>query len=240
MRTIDDNALKAQSDQAYINTFIQDNESFILQAAYKATGQYITKSDDKWSVALSAFLEAIKSYSKDKGAFFAFADLVIKRRLYDDYKKQSRHFKEIPINPYSFESDKDDEEEEDIEIKREVLASVVSRDNEDARLEIEAISAVLQSYDISFMDLVSVSPKSLKTKKICAKAIVFVNQNKSYFKEMRKTKSLPLKEIENFLHLPRKTLERHRKYIIAAIEIISGDFPVLSEYLKFVREELPR
>lgn len=240
MRTIDDNALKAQSDQAYINTFIQDCESFILQSAYKATGHYITKSDDKWSIALSAFLEAVKSYSKDKGTFFAFADLVIKRRLYDDLKKQSRHFNEIPINPYSFESDKDDEEEENIELKREVLASVISNNNDDAKLEIEAISGILQNYSISFMDLVSVSPKSLKTKKACAKAAVFVFQNKACLKEMRKTKSLPLKEIENSLNLPRKTLERHRKYIVAIIEIISGDYPVLSEYLKFVKEELSR
>ncbi len=40
------------------------------------------------------------------------------------------------------------------------------------------------------------------------------------------------------LHLPRKIIERHRKYIIAGIEIISGNYPILSEYLKFVREEL--
>lgn len=240
MRTIDENALKAQTDQKYMNTFILDSESFIIQAAYKATGQYITKSDDRWSVALSAFHEAVKSYSNDKGSFHAFAEMVIKRRLFDDYKKRSKHFKEVSINPFSFENDKDDEEEEDIGLKREVLAAIVSNQDNDAKLEIEAISALLKKYDFSFMDLVTVSPKSLKTKKICAKAIVFVYQNQQYLQEMRRTKSLPLKTIEDFLHLPRKTLERHRKYIIAAIEILCGDYPILSDYLKFVREELPR
>jgi len=54
---------------------------------------------------------------------------------------------------------------------------------------------------------------------------------------MKRNKLLPLKVLENNLKLPRKILERHRKYIIAGAEIISGDYPILSEYLKFIKEE---
>jgi RNA polymerase sigma factor len=35
-------------------------------------------------------------------------------------------------------------------------------------------------------------------------------------------------------------LERHRKYIIAAIEILAGDYPCLAEYMKPQREEQDR
>lgn len=240
MRIIDKNALKAQTDRRYINEFIQDNEPFILRTAYKATGQYITKSDDRWSVALSAFHEAVKTYVEGKSSFPAFAEMVIRRRLLDDYKKQSKHFREVSLDSCSFENGGGNEEEEETGLKREVLAAVISRQNDDARLEIESLSDVLKSYDFSFMDLVTVSPKSRKTKKICAKAIAFIYGNRQYFEEMRRTKNLPLKTIGDSLHLPRKTLERHRKYIIAAAEILCGDYPVLSDYLRFVREELPR
>jgi len=51
---------------------------------------------------------------------------------------------------------------------------------------------------------------------------------------------LPIKDIESCEKLPRKILERHRKYIIAGAEILKGDYPILSGYLKFVREELEK
>jgi RNA polymerase sigma factor len=43
--------------------------------------------------------------------------------------------------------------------------------------------------------------------------------------------------IEKNTHVPRKILERHRKYIIAAIEILSGEYPYLADYLRYIREE---
>ena len=236
MQSIDENALKAKNDKAYAETFFKENESFILQAAYKATGHYITKSDDQWSISLYAFYEAIRSYSREKGTFLSFAQLVIRRRLNDEYKKQSKHLCEISINPCSIENDPD-EEDEDVPLKREVIASVISRQENSAKLEIEALSQEMCKYSISFTDLISASPKSKKTKKICAKAIAYIVQRKPLYAEMTKVKELPLKILDNDGGLPRKTLERHRKYIIAGIEILCGDYPMLSEYFKFVKEE---
>lgn len=235
MREIDKKAIQAKNDKNYIEIFLKEFEFFILKAAHKVTGKYITKSDDQWSVSLSAFNEAIEAYSYEKGSFLSFSEIVIRRRLYDYIKKQSKYFCEVTINPFIFESDAD---EEDVTIKQEVMGKVAIEEDNDAKLEIEAISKILSDYGFSFFDLVSVSPKAKKTKTVCAKAILFISQNAILRSEMRKSKSLPLKIIENKLKLPRKLLERHRKYIIAAVEIMSGDYPILAEYLKFVKEEL--
>ena len=99
------------------------------------------------------------------------------------------------------------------------------------------LSEVLDKYGIAFMELAEASPKAGKTKTVCGSAVRFLAQNPLLLHEMRRTKSLPLKIIEKNKNLPRKVLERHRKYIIAGAEIISGDYPILSEYLRFVREE---
>lgn len=235
MREIDKKAIQAKNDKNNIEIFLKEFEFFILKTAHKVTGKYITKSDDQWSVSLSAFNEAIEAYSYEKGSFLSFSEIVIRRRLYDYIKKQSKYFCEVTINPFIFESDA---VEEDVTIKQEVMGKVAIKEDNDAKLEIEAISKILSDYGFSFFDLVSVSPKAKKTKTVCAKAIVFISQNAILLSEMRKSKSLPLKIIENNLNLPRKLLERHRKYIIAAAEIMSGDYPILAEYLKFVREEL--
>lgn len=234
MRTIDENALSAQKDRSYLEEFINEYEVFILHTAHKGAGKYITKRDDQWSVALSAFHEAVKSYDFNKGAFLPFAETVIRRRLYDYSRKESRHDCEVLIDSYTFENDM---EEENAAVKHEVMAKTAAGQETDARLEIQMISEVLEKYGITFMELAESSPKAGKTKTVCGKAVLYLTQNPLLLNEMRKTKTLPLKIIEKNRNLPRKVLERHRKYIIAGVEIISGEYPILSEYLRFMREE---
>ena len=235
MRTIDDKAIKAQKDERDLEQFIDEFEVFILHTAHKGSGKYITKRDDQWSVALSAFHEAVKAYDYDKGSFVPFAETVIKRRLYDNIRKQSRYDCEIPIDSYTAENEM---EGDSLSVKLEVMTKAVTVQTNDARLEVESITEVLKEYGFSFFDLVEVSPKAGKTKAACAAAIRYLCQNQLLLNEMRKSKTLPLKLLEKNSHVPRKVLERHRKYIIAGAEIISGDYPILSEYLRSVREEM--
>ncbi|MDF2655470.1 MAG: polymerase, sigma 28 subunit, FliA/WhiG subfamily [Bacillota bacterium] len=233
MREIDQNAVKAKNDTGYLETFLQEYEGFILHAAHKTAGRYISKMDDQWSVSLSAFHEAIQSYDFEKGSFLAFAETVIRRRLYDYVRKQSRHSCEILIDSYSVDTDAEDE----LPVKYEVMSKMASGCENGAKLEIQAISDTLQIYGITFRELTQASPKAAKTKSVCGKAIAYLADHTILMHEMRASKLLPLKILEKNIKLPRKVLERHRKYIIAGAEIISGDYPVLSEYLRFVREE---
>ncbi|HYE69313.1 MAG TPA: RNA polymerase sigma-I factor [Anaerovoracaceae bacterium] len=237
MRNIDENVLQAQQDKQYLEEFIKEYEVFILHTAHKGAGQYITKRDDQWSVALLAFHEAVKSYDFDKGAFLSFAETVIKRRLYDYSRKESRHGCEVLIDSYTLEND---QEVEDASIKFEVMKKTADSQESDAKLEIQMISETLKEYGITFLELSDTSPKARKTKLVCGSAVRFLVQNPMLLNEMRRTKTLPLKIIEKNKNLPRKVLERHRKYIIAGAEIISGDYPILSEYLRFMREENPK
>ena len=64
--------VKAQKDNQFLEEFIAEYEVFILHTAHKSAGRYITKTDDQWSIALSAFHEAINSYDFEKGAFLTF------------------------------------------------------------------------------------------------------------------------------------------------------------------------
>jgi len=237
MRKTDLNAIKAQNDKAFLEEFISGYEPFIMHLTHKITGRYISKSDDQWSVSLSAFNEAIMSYSFEKGSFIPFAEKVVRRRLYDYMRKQSNLSLEVLINPHAFENDSD---EDQTAITHEIMEKIAVAPNNDAKLEIDELADILADYGFSFSDLVSVSPKALKTRKACAKAIAHVVQSPVLVSELRNKKYLPIKVITDNLHLPRKIIERHRKYIIAGIEIMSGNYPILSEYLKFVREELER
>ena len=103
--------------------------------------------------------------------------------------------------------------------------------------EIREVSAILIGYGFDFMDLTEVSPKAGKTRTACAKAIRYLLYNPLLMEGMRRTRTLPIKILEKNAEVPRKILERHRKYIIAAAEILGGDFPGLAAYLHFVKEK---
>jgi RNA polymerase sigma factor len=218
LQDIDRLAAEAAQDSRAIDEFIIRNEFFILKTASKISKRYIRKSDDEWSVSMTAFYEALRNYNREKGSFFSFAELIMRRRLIDHFRLQGRFRAEVQVE--EVESD-----------------AIIDKNDNNLRMEIEDMSKVLGDYDFKFMDLVECSPKARKTKTACAKVISYLLRNPILFEELRSSKKLQVKVIEKNLKLPRKIIERHRKYIIAATEILRGDYPYLSEYLKYVWEE---
>ncbi|MPM27074.1 RNA polymerase sigma factor SigI7 [bioreactor metagenome] len=231
MQKTDEEALCAARDRQAAEDFIAQNRQFILRCASKCTRRYVTCSDDAWSVALMAFSEAISLYQADKGPFLPFAELVIRRRLTDFLRSEGRHYEELSVAPSVFEGQIDDESP-DIALQESVIAKTAVSEDSPVKYEIEAIGAILSSYGFSFIDLTSCSPKTAKTKKSCAAGIKCLRDAPALLAEMRNSKTLPVKTICERAGIDRKILERHRKYIIAAAEILCGDFPALSEYLK--------
>lgn len=244
MREIDRLAVDAASDAQKMTQLILENERFILRCASRAANRYLTKSDDEWAVALSAFAQAVTTYRFDRGSFLSLAELAIKRRLIDYRKSQARFEPEIMVNPCVFGGEPD-EGCEDVSIRismNSILAGAWggAGDAADARLEIEAANQVFAAYAFSFFDLPDFAPKTKKTKAACARAAAFLLKNPPLTGEMRVSRQLPLKIIEKNTDVPRKVLERHRKYIIATVEILSGEYPCLAEYVRYIKEEMDK
>lgn len=242
-----DRVRQAQNDDQYLNEFIRENEHFIKVTAFHAINRFVSKSDDEWSVALIAFHEAVKSYDSSKGDFKAFASLVIKRRLTDYLISQSRR-REVPLEPEVLAGETPGEETATaLQLEVQSKMAALSDSGEVAsyvsgavcvRDEIEAVQAILPLYGFSFFDLAECSPKKEKTKKACADAAAVLLRSPELFKKMQETRALPMKELQTLCRVPRKLLERHRRYLIAAAEILHGDYPLLSEYLDYIRKAL--
>lgn len=237
MREIDSLAIEAKSDSSIRENLIKNYEFYILKCASKACHRYITKQDDEWSISLLAFSQAIDSYDLNKGSFLSFADLVIRRRVIDYRKGQKKYDSEVSVDPILFDTEPE-EDTEDAAVKMAVAEQVSKQETGDLKIEINDITSTLSTYGFTFFDLASCSPHAEKTRKACAKAVIYMLQNPLLIKELRSSKQLPIKSIEKNTQLPRKMLDRHRKYIIAAIEILSGGYPNLAEYMRFIREEM--
>lgn len=236
MRELDNLVILSKDDPSTFDEIIRQQENAILAYASKVTGRYISKSDDEWSIALLAFTQAIESYDLDKGGFVSFYRLLIKRRLIDYFRSQLKYNTELTVDPILFDTEPE-EFEDNVSVRIAVADKVSYQEENDLKLEIEAANQILSEYGFSFYDLTKCSPRATKTKSSCAKAVNYILDNPILMKELHNTKQLPLKIIEKNTKVPRKILERHRKYIIAAIEILSGGYPYLAEYLQYIRRE---
>ena len=231
----DEKAVAARTNEYALNELVRENNSFILRCASKTCKRFITESDDEYEVALVAFCEAVRAFNADAGGFMGFAALVIRRRLMDYFDKQSRRSNEISAG-----SAMTWDEDVSTGVIAEVQKALVQKDgtaDHTIRDEIEALGDVLSEYGFSFFDLAEASPKASKTKHCCARAVNWMLALVERILNMRKTHSLPVSAISKALEIARKIIERHRRYIIAATEILDGDYPYLAEYMDYIKKE---
>jgi RNA polymerase sigma factor len=235
--------LETRENPEKLNAFIERNIKFIKFCAYKSVHRFITESDDEYSIALSAFNEAIESFDESKGSFSSFAQMVIKRRLLDYLQAEYRHKQEISVEPYTMEGELDENEENPLAFELKKKTAELSEQNADIQStatvkdEIDALSLVLSEYGFGFMELTKCSPTAQKTQAACAAAINTLISSPDLMRDFRRLHALPIKELSARSDISKKILDRHRKYIIAAVEIVCGDYPLLSEYMHFVKKE---
>jgi RNA polymerase sigma factor len=144
----------------------------------------------------------------------------------------------VLVEPYAFDGQVEDDTD-DTPLQAALLKkSAEKTETPTARDEIEAVQEILHGYGFSFFDLTDCSPKAAKTKEQCAKAVGALLNTPELFRKMQQSRNLPVREICEMTGIPRKIPERHRRYIIAAAEILNGEYPLLAEYMNYIRRSM--
>lgn len=226
-------ASKKSEDSFY--SFARDNHRFILKCACVTCRRLITESDDEWSIALVAFYEAVKKYDEEKGRFASYAKMVISSRLKDYFDRESRiRLNEKSASPFVFDGQlEEDADPWDISVAdaSSRLETSDSPGTSSLQDEIAMIERRIDPYGFTLYDIGGCSPKAMKTKSACRIVIKALTDDEKLFEQMVRKRNLPFSELVKLDGVTKKTLERHRKYIIAAAEIMHGDFPQLAEYI---------
>ncbi|GAA0470940.1 RNA polymerase sigma-I factor [Alkalibacillus silvisoli] len=209
-------------------------QPFIATSVSKVCKRYIdTERDDEFSVGLMAFNEAIDSYSEEKGSsFLTFARLVITRKVIDYIRKESAYITTVPLDQ------SDDEDEQSTENWRLSQVSKDAFEQDQAtwyrQMEIEEYNRKLKEFKLSFSELVSISPKHQDAKESAKEVARFVYENEEFREYVLAKKRLPIKKIEPYVNVSKKTIERNRKYILAVFVLLVEDFIYLKEYVQGV------
>lgn len=224
-----------QGDEAARETLLRRFRPFVLRAAASISGRFVRAGrDDEASVALMAFNEAISAYRHRRGgSFLAFAEMVIRRRLIDHLRQAGARRSEIPVSELADRADAAEGADpltqvEALQAQRRFEEEMLARERWE---EIERLSRSLERFGIRFSELVRVSPRHRDARARALEVARLIAGHPSLREQLLSRGSLPLKELQSLSPVSRKTLERHRKYIIALALILCGDFPHLQEYL---------
>ena len=241
MEDVSISALRAASDPALREKFIQDNIQTILRIASRVTGRYVTVSDDEWSVALYAFNRSIDTYTASKGEFISYANTVIKNALIDHHRSEAKYSSEIAYAPEILAGE-GDVEVTDAEVFRAVAGASVDvheavTRKSDIRDEITEINDRLTKYGFTFYDIADCSPKAGKTKRECARVISYIIDHYDMMEAVETTGKIPAAKLHADIGVSTKLLDRYRRYIIMAVIVLNGEYPLLADYLEYVRKE---
>ena len=188
---------QAQQGDAYIREqLIKDYRPFYLRVASGVAKKYLVLGrDDEASVAMSAFDEAINAYNPKAGSsFLGFAEIVIKRRMVDFFRRKVRHQDEIPLS--SFETDNsEDSIIQKIESKEAFGVVQLQQESEERREEIFRLNQLLNEYGVLFSELVKISPKHRDARER-ALEVANILANSKVLTYLTRRKALPLKELE--------------------------------------------
>lgn len=228
---LDQRIMLCKQNRYEMNILIDKYKPFIASIVQKQLGRFVEYGkDDELSIGLIAFEEAVRAYDNTKGAFLSFAQNVIKRRLIDYFRKEMRYKNVIPLSSLS---NPEEQKEYDPTQSQSMEIFNHKEESEYRKYEIVEIQKELKSWDISFFDLPQVSPKHIETKKLYAHIVDTIINNKELLIKMKVKKYLPVAEIEKLTGIHRKKIERARKYVIALIIILTGDYNYIQSFIKW-------
>lgn len=187
-RTLEESvSLIQQGDQLLLNEVIEAYKPFIAKSVSSVCKRYIYETDDEFSIGLIAFNDSIEKYSPERGSsLLSFSEVLIKRRVIDYIRKQSKN-QHIRLD--LFNSEYEEESSGTVIVNELSIEDYKKKSDEELRIdEISQFQTLLASYDLSFNELIKNSPKHVDARMnaiLVAKKLVDNRELKSYLFEKR-------------------------------------------------------
>lgn len=228
---------KAQGDSRAADQLIRQYLPFIKSKTARFLKRPPDENQDELNIAMFAFYESILSYRTEKGAFFTLASTAIRNRLIDYARKEQRHKSLLSLDLPSSQDDSRSlgEQLPDRSDKMNEVLQITA-----ARTEIEEFSHQLESFGLTLSDIADNCPRQERTMDACMKVLDYAKSHPQLLVQMIHSKKLPLAQLAAGSGTERKTLERHRKYLVAILLAYTNGFEIIRGHLQFMkRKEKP-
>ncbi|WP_227935128.1 RNA polymerase sigma-I factor [Alkalihalobacillus deserti] len=231
MKSVDLQDIKQikSGDEVARERVIQHYKPYMINVAGHVTRKFVSWSDEESSIALLAFNKALDTFDETAGRqFLNYVYLLIKRDLVDFYRKEK---KETHLSLHSTNEDTEIIFEQESEQSLEQYEKQVQ--TTELVEEILELDAVLNQYQISFEELEQYSPKHKDTRITLFDLAALVAADLECVELLYRKKKLPISAMVKKYSLKKKTLERHRKYLITLIILtLNPQWEQLSQFVK--------
>ncbi len=177
--------------------------------------------DDLLSIGMLAFTQALRQYDGERGAFLPFAAQCIRARGIDEIRKSHpadiRLVEEDGVSPVDNAS---------------LARYQIEEEQRDLALEIHALDAELSRFGTSFSELARQGPKQKRSRENCRRLAAHVAGDEKLLRDFRKSGRLPQSELARIYRVPIKFLDKFRKFIIAQILILSGEYLHIAAFIR--------
>ena len=220
----------AKTDTEAADSLIRQYMGFIRAEAAKYLHRApIEGQDEELSIVLLAFYEAILGYEKNRGAFLAYASRGIRSRLIDYYRKEKRHAEVTSLHEPVSDEKSDTLKIDHLEHPENEIEK--SHHRSATRDEIEEFGKQLLEFCISFSDVADNCPRQERTLQACRRVLTAARENPELLNELLRTKKLPIAALSDISKTDKKTMERHRKYLIAILLAFTNGYEIIRGHL---------
>ncbi len=220
----------AKTDTEAADSLIRQYMGFIRAEAAKYLHRApIEGQDEELSIVLLAFYEAILGYEKNRGAFLAYASRGIRSRLIDYYRKEKRHAEVTSLHEPVSDEKSDTLKIDHLEHPENEIEK--SHHRSATRDEIEEFGKQLLEFGISFSDVADNCPRQERTLQACRRVLTAARENPELLNELLRTKKLPIAALSDISKTDKKTMERHRKYLIAILLAFTNGYEIIRGHL---------
>ena len=219
----------AKTDTAAADLLIQKYLGFIRAEMVKAVRRPQNGYEDEESIAMFAFYEAILNYEKGRGAFLSYAARAIRSRLIDYYRKERRHRNLISLDEPFAGEEEDASRKDTLADGRDEYLDYVHR--EAGQKEIREFEEKLREFGLCFSDVAHNCPKQKRTLEACARVLEYARENPQILDQLLRSGRLPIGELAAGTGTDRKTMERHRKYLVAILLAFTNGYEIIRGHL---------
>lgn len=237
-RELASRVLAAKRDQRLADDLVRDYLPFIKSETAKFLGRSPQQGrDDELGIAMFAFHEAVMAYDRARGAFIPLAATSIRNRLIDFARRERRHADVLSLDERRSTSDDEDERTivETIASERDEIGERQTR--EASRREIAEFVARLSDFGLTLLDVSENCPKQERTLAACQRVLCHARRAPELLERLEKTGKLPVAELAAGSGVERKTIERHRRYLVAALLAFTNGFEIIRGHLRRIVPE---
>lgn len=203
-----------------LENLIQHHMAFIIRTVSSLTGRYVAvENDEEFSIALSAFAEAVDKYDEERGAFLGFAKLVIESRLKTYLAKEKARPREVSLDSL-YESGQDFPDDRGDDSGKENLQEEVTLYKEELSL-----------FGLTLEILADEAPKHRDTRRNALGIAEKASGDPPTVKVTYAKKRLPVRGVARIAQVTEKVVKRSKHFILAAMIIFIKEFPGLSRFI---------